>query len=221
MSIHYICCVYSKWHLGFFDPDYTPTHRGFDTFIGYYGDKEDYYMKNNSEWAVFPNMPLDESLQQVSGFDFRNGDTASVNEEYSTYLYANETLNLLKDHVSNPHSEPMFILWSSQAAHDPYDAPQDVKDRFSDIEDENRRELAAVIAVLDESLGDIVEYLKSEESGMMWDDTMIIVSTDNGGSVTKGSSNFPLRYHIFALHISAISTSHCRCVTSCTEPLYI
>ena len=35
----------SKWHLGFFDPDYLPNARGFDTFMGYYGDKEEYYMK--------------------------------------------------------------------------------------------------------------------------------------------------------------------------------
>ena len=35
----------SKWHLGYFDPAYTPNNRGFDSFIGYYGDKEEYYMK--------------------------------------------------------------------------------------------------------------------------------------------------------------------------------
>jgi len=38
-----------------------------------------------------------------------------------------------------------------------------------------------------------VGYLQSAESGYLWDDTLVIVSTDNGGTVTVGSSNFPLR----------------------------
>merc|ERR1719244_462849 len=42
-------------------------------------------------------------------------------------------------------------------------------------------------------MGDLVTYLKSEESGNLWDDTLVIVSSDNGGSVEEGASNFPLR----------------------------
>merc|ERR1711997_1264879 len=52
---------------------------------------------------------------------------------------------------------------------------------------------ASTLFVLDESLGAIVDYLKSAKSGYLWEDTLIILSTDNGGTVTEGASNFPLR----------------------------
>jgi len=182
-----------KWHLGFFDPAYTPTERGFDSFIGYYGDKEDYFLKNNSEWAVFQGLPEAESLQRITGFDFRKDSEPWVSDEYSTYLYGAETLILLNEHVALQDPDPMFILMSSQAAHSPYDAPQDIKDQFSYISDGDRQELAAVIYCLDQTVGDIVDYLRSEDSGYLWDDTLVIVSSDNGGTVTEGASNFPLR----------------------------
>merc|ERR1719356_586291 len=35
--------------------------------------------------------------------------------------------------------------------------------------------------------------MKSAESGYLWDNTLIIVSSDNGGDQTISSSNFPLR----------------------------
>lgn len=32
-----------KWHLGYFKPEYTPTFRGFDTFLGFYTGGETHY----------------------------------------------------------------------------------------------------------------------------------------------------------------------------------
>ena len=35
--------MYCRWHLGFCNWTYTPTYRGFDSFMGYYNGAEDYY----------------------------------------------------------------------------------------------------------------------------------------------------------------------------------
>lgn len=32
-----------KWHLGFKSWEYTPTERGFDSFLGYYAGSQDYW----------------------------------------------------------------------------------------------------------------------------------------------------------------------------------
>ena len=43
------CCqgyathIVGKWHLGYFEWQYTPLYRGFDTFYGYYNGAEDYW----------------------------------------------------------------------------------------------------------------------------------------------------------------------------------
>lgn len=134
-------------------------------------------------------------MVRMSGYDFRVNNEAWVSDDYSSYLYGNETIHMFMEHAAStdPEPDPLFILYSAQAAHIPYDAPDEYMERFSYIEDEDRQGLAAVIAVFDESLGDIVEYLKSEDSGFLWENTLMIISTDNGGTVTSGSSNFPLR----------------------------
>ncbi|WAR29519.1 ARSJ-like protein [Mya arenaria] len=36
-------CIFCRWHLGFCNWKYTPTYRGFDSFMGYYNGAEDYY----------------------------------------------------------------------------------------------------------------------------------------------------------------------------------
>lgn len=43
---------------------------------------------------------------------------------------------------------------------------------------------------MDEAIGDIVTAMK--EKGM-WENTVLVFTTDNGGAVTKGASNWPLR----------------------------
>jgi len=48
-----------KWHLGYESPLYTPTHRGFDRFFGYYGAAIDYWNKQVTICSIFlPLLPL-------------------------------------------------------------------------------------------------------------------------------------------------------------------
>merc|ERR1719242_706927 len=170
-----------KWHLGFCRTDYTPTRRGFDSHLGFWSDGEDYYQKNKTSHSLV-------------GLDFRDGLLRDGNDQYSTYIYGNATIELMKAHIVEESGDPFFIYFASQAVHTPWSAPQYLLDYFSTrVANEGRQQLAAVTTVLDDTVGLIVDYMKSEDSGYIWEDTLFIVSSDNGGDVTFGPSNFPLR----------------------------
>merc|ERR1712013_307609 len=105
-----------------------------------------------------------------------------MNGEYTTYLYGNATLRLLQQHVADDDKDPFFIHLPFQAVHGPLEAPQYIIDSFnSTIRDVNRQKKAAMITVLDYVVGELVDYLQSTESGNLWENTLIVFSTDNGG----------------------------------------
>ena len=170
-----------KWHLGFFRPEFVPTERGFDTFVGFYGGEEDYFTKNFTE-------------NGYNGYDFRNMTRVIQNHIYSTYVYRDESLRIMKKHVAEQEEDPFFLYLPFQAPHAPFQAPISAMEKVESwIESENRRKLGAAMIELDDTIGQIVDYLKSEDSGYLWDNTILIISSDNGGDTDYEASNYPLR----------------------------
>ena len=81
--------------------------------------------------------------------------------EHNTSLrrYANETLRMLDAH--DP-SDPLYVYLAWNNVHDPNEAPQHYIDMHSGIKDENRRNLAAMMSALDDSLTAVVDKLKAK-----------------------------------------------------------
>ena len=82
-----------------------------------------------------------------------------------------------------------------QSVHNPYDDPTasgipgtDVNKSFPEIADGTRRIYAGMVAALDKAVREVEEAYKSAG---LWDDTVLIFTTDNGG-ISVGS-NYPLR----------------------------
>eukprot|EP01083_Nonionella_stella_P068858 183142_1 len=172
-----------KWHCGFYMSTYLPTARGYDTFFGYYLGAEDYYYHNRS-------------YDTIHGYDLRNFTTPVAKpNQYSTYLYGNETMRILKHYDDTTDTaHPFFLYLSFQAIHTPLQAPQDIINSFNaTITSQNRRVRAAMVTVLDSVIGEIVHFLRYESQTSLWDNLLLILSTDNGGPVNTDSSNFPLR----------------------------
>jgi hypothetical protein len=49
--------IVGKWHLGFYQKQYTPEHRGFDTHYGYYTGNEEYWNHTSPCWnCTFENL---------------------------------------------------------------------------------------------------------------------------------------------------------------------
>eukprot|EP00316_Scyphosphaera_apsteinii_P004296 CAMPEP_0119310046 /NCGR_PEP_ID=MMETSP1333-20130426/17671_1 /TAXON_ID=418940 /ORGANISM="Scyphosphaera apsteinii, Strain RCC1455" /LENGTH=512 /DNA_ID=CAMNT_0007314163 /DNA_START=26 /DNA_END=1564 /DNA_ORIENTATION=- len=175
-----------KWHLGFHKTAYTPTFRGFSSFYGYYEGSEDYFSHETS-----------------GGFDFHDeprmfcgpGCTQRpwhLQGQYSTNLFAARAVDIVNEHSLDTN---LFMYLAFQGVHFPRQAPQNYVEPYTTtISDPHRRTFAGMIAALDEGLGNVTAALKARG---MFDSTLIIVTTDNGGPTTEcsttGQSNWPFR----------------------------
>lgn len=166
-----------KWHLGFFKREYLPMNRGFDSFFGILNGKADHFQYNVSAMSY-------------NGLDLYDG-IKKVNEvyrgQYSTSLYTKKTIELLEAHDK---SKPLFVYVAFQAVHAPLQVPEQYLQQYQHITDEKRRLYAGMTSAMDEAVGQIVEAFKTRG---LWNDTLLVFSTDNGGQVSEGGNNWPLR----------------------------
>jgi len=193
-----------KWHLGFETWGHTPDSRGFDSYFGYYAGSTDYYTQQSECWAGMWKDGCFESSnggEAVTGYDLRRGRTVVKNNtRYSTELFTTEAVALIEAHPKD--GTPFFLYMSHQAvhvgnapmkSHPEYaldQAPARYMEPYAWVKDEQRRNLSAMVTALDESVGNLTAALKAHA---MWETTLLIFSTDNGGPTTEAASNFPLR----------------------------
>ena len=171
MTIQYLLLLDSKWHVGYSKNKYTPLERGFDKHIGFYQFSIDY-------WNKIMGSP---SLRDKSGYDwFKNGKPLAIdNNQYSTYQIMDEIMQDIDDHSINYNNIPMFMYIALQNPHLPLSSPLE-SEECQDIVDINRKKFCENILVLDNAIGDIIETLKTYN---LWDDTLILFSSDNGANV--------------------------------------
>ena len=160
-----------KWHQGFYDPAYLPISRGFDTASGFLGGGED-HMTEKTGCAVdfWKNMAPDP----------RNGT-------YDAYTYRNDLTDILQNYDT---SKPFFLYLPLHNVHGPFEAPQEWIDLYPEGSTcKFRRTYQAMVSVADNVTGLVVQMLKEKK---MWDNTLMVVSADNGGAPCAGS-NYPLK----------------------------
>ena len=133
----YRTSLIGKWHLGFYQKQYTPTMRGFDTHFGYWGPYIDY-----NDYSL---RMLDKNY--TTGYDMRRNLTVAddINPKpYVTDLFTSEAVKVIANHDDEI---PLFLVINHLAPHsgnedNPMQAPQDEIDKFQNIPDLKRRTLA-------------------------------------------------------------------------------
>ena len=162
-----------KWHLGFCKEAFTPTKRGFDSFVGYYTGAETYF---NHERGGY--------------LDFRRNTSVdySARGTYSTDLMTRGAVKIVRNH--NTRDGPMFLYLPYQAVHAPLQAPRDEFTKIKRSSNSARGIYRAMLSRLDQGVKQVVAELKRAE---MWNNTILVFSTDNGGAVSQAGSNHPLR----------------------------
>lgn len=180
-NLGYDTHLVGKWHLGFHHKQYLPTSRGFDTHFGYWTGHQDYYRRTSGE--------------SPTGYDFRDDERAvnisQYEGQYITDMITDRAVELIAR--QKERSKPLFLMISHSAVHsalkrDPIQAPQHYIDRFGHIRNAKRRKFCAMVATLDDSVGQVVSALYEND---IINDTIVVLSTDNGGA-TRGTGNWSI-----------------------------
>ncbi|XP_066274888.1 arylsulfatase B-like [Branchiostoma lanceolatum] len=171
-ELGYATHMVGKWHLGFCNWKYTPTYRGFDSFYGYYNADEDYYTH-----VVAGGLDLRDDKEVVN----------TKNGQYGTYFFADRMVDIIEKH---PADTPLFLYLPFQNVHEPLEVPKRFENIYMNVQNENRRKLLGMVSALDEAIGNVTKAMKTAG---LWDNTLVIFTTDNGGWIVASGNNYPLR----------------------------
>ena len=203
----YVTGLVGKWHLGG-AADFHPFRRGFDEFFGFMHEGH-YFVPEPwdgvTTWLRRVPLPGGGEGRRIFGkvtysshmghdepdYDANNPivrGSQPVNEElYLTDALTRESVSFIERHAE----KPFCLLVAYNAVHSPLQGADAYMEKFSHIEDLQRRIFAAMLANLDDSVGVITKKLKEEG---LEKDTMVYFISDNGGPTKElTSSNLPLR----------------------------
>ncbi|XP_002730757.1 arylsulfatase B-like [Saccoglossus kowalevskii] len=180
-ELGYMNHAIGKWHLGFCNWKYTPLWRGFDSFYGIFNG----YLSDYSTHIVHSPFIGEPG---ASGLDLRDntGVVAHENGTHVTYLFTERAERIIRNH--NP-AAPLFLYTALLVPHGPLDAPPGFENSV-EVNDTRRREYAGMISAMDEAVGNITNALKDKG---MWNDTLFIFLSDNGGDMFYAGNNYPFR----------------------------
>ncbi len=179
--------IIGKWHLG-------PNPQHFDINIG--AGKAG---ATTSYFAPFNTKKADDPDKIIIGMD---------DAPEGTYL-TNYMTDKVVDYIKEEKDEPFFAICSYYAVHTPLQAEKDVINRFDKkikgmnipadpmMEEEagfaktqqDNAVYAAMIESFDEGVGKIVKALKDQG---IYDNTIIVLTSDHGGLSNRGQNNRPL-----------------------------
>ncbi|XP_070542473.1 arylsulfatase B-like [Ptychodera flava] len=174
-----------KWHLGYCNDSYIPTNRGFDHFYGFYLGSVDYWSHRTSEKGPY-------GTGKYNGFDFRDDgervEGEGIDGVYTSVLFKERLNKIVAEHDA---STPMYMYLAFQLPHSPVTVPEEYAALYNDrVSNEDRRIYSGQVTFMDEIIGCVRAAM--EDAGM-WDDTLLLFHSDNGGDVRHAASNFPLR----------------------------
>jgi arylsulfatase A-like enzyme len=170
----YQTAMIGKWHLGFESPD-TPNGRGFDYFKGFLGDMmDDYYthLRGGINW-----MRCNEKVIDPKG--------------HATDIFTDWAIDYLNGQQNE--DTPFFLYLAYNAPHFPIQPPQIWLDKVEEREpeiSEIRARNVALIEHLDDNIGRLMRVLKETR---LDENTLVIFTSDNGGSLPHEQSNGMLR----------------------------
>jgi arylsulfatase A-like enzyme len=194
-----------KWHLGHSEDQYTPTGRGFETFMGSYLGAGDHFLHTLGRAEdLMDDQKLSciyrhsQKIWPIDSLDLRRENGALAGEQRRQFVFSKEGVHssdvIGQEAVDLIHqhdvTEGMFLYLPFQAPHTPTQSVESDTQANEHIPSLKRRTFAGMVTGMDRNVGHVVQALK--ERGM-YDNTVIWFLADNGAELAQGGSNYPLR----------------------------
>lgn len=160
--------LFGKWHLGSVLEN-RPNAHGFDEFFGFLAGALDYY-SHIFYWGEKNGINPFHDL-------WHNQHEVWWNGRYLTELITEKAVEFIEASADRP----FFLYLPYNAPHWPMHAPKEYIDRFPGLPPD-RRIMAAMIAAMDDGVGEIVKALQRIGK---YDDTVFFFSSDNGPSTEQ------------------------------------
>ncbi|MBR9912737.1 MAG: sulfatase-like hydrolase/transferase [Gammaproteobacteria bacterium] len=173
--------IMGKWHLGQ-QPQYHPNNRGFDEFYGFQGGGILYfgpYEANNEAGTVWDYKVYPE----------HNGvaDTSLTEADYMTDVLTAKGVDFINRAAAREN--PFFLYMAYNAPHTVLAAKEEDKALYPNLQGK-RKIYAGMVHALDRGVGELVEALQARG---LYENTLIVFLSDNGGRTDQGANNSPLQ----------------------------
>jgi len=194
-SAGYATHFVGKWDIGMATEAHIPIKRGFDSSFGYFHHANNYWTETAGA-ACDGEAPVDLWWSTGPATNQTNPSTCNQNNQpagciYEDHLFLRHVLETIDTH--NP-KQPLFIYWAPHNLHEPLQVPKNILDHFQFIDHQSRKLYASMVFNLDLMIGEVIAELKDID---LYDNTLIVLSADNGGPVyangSAGANNWPLR----------------------------
>lgn len=164
-----------KWHLGFESPN-IPNDRGFDFFHGFLADMMDDY------WT---------HLRGGVNWMRRNKEEVKP-KGHATEVFTRWAIDYVKEQAANK-DKPFFLYLAYNAPHFPIQPPKDWLEKVQKREPQLDKKRATNVAFVEHMDHEIGKFLDAIDALGIAKDTLIVFSSDNGGSIPHGALNGKLR----------------------------
>ncbi len=157
--------IFGKWHLGY-QPEFNPTHHGFNEFYGYVSGNVDYISHRDG----------------IGIYDWWHNTDTCYDEGYVTDLITNQALKFIESNKNKP-----FLLYlPHEAPHFPYQGRNDKADRLPGLNFEmlgsrsdKKQAYKEMVEIMDENIGRVLEKLKELNLDK---NTFVFFCSDNGAT---------------------------------------
>ena len=165
-----------KWHGGMSRAEQLPVNRGFESSFGYLSGAEDHFDQTRDGYHDFwRNLKPAHNETGAPLTQCQNSSYLGDHDcRYATYQYTAEAERIIAAHP-DPAKNPLMLYMCFGAMHGPLQAPQKYIDMYPNVSYAPRQKALAMISIVDDAIANVTNAL---HAACMWDDTLIIFSSD-------------------------------------------